>query len=368
MVKRSRKAQNEDEEMPVLTKEEKQVANYLRLNFKNRQGNLRSMKVDYFTGNKIVDFLMESKFGPGSLQDISKDAPYEEGKMPLLDSRQACVKYMQRLMSKQIFFRATKIYKETSVVEADGTPSNLRKRKVKETKEDENKISDSTSVKSSSPQTEKKEPKKKFKLELHEDQKFVDANEPYVWNHDPISTKNFIFGFLLIIGAILICCFPLWPPIIRQGVYYLSLGGCGFLGGIIALVIIKYILYTLIYILTVGKVKLWIFPNITEDVGFFESFVPVYTIETSTPELKSDVKDKIVEETTEPIESNTENIVSEKKINKASKSMHQMNDLTESTVEVTNVEAGEFVENMEKVQEDYDFEIVDGEENKIEDN
>ncbi len=37
------------------------------------------------------------------------------------------------------------LYKETSVVEADGTPSNLRKRKVKETKEDENKNSDSAS-------------------------------------------------------------------------------------------------------------------------------------------------------------------------------------------------------------------------------
>jgi len=25
-----------------------------------------------------------------------------------------------------------------------------------------------------------------------------------------------------------------------------------------------------------GKLKLWIFPNLTEDVGFFESFVPMY--------------------------------------------------------------------------------------------
>lgn len=144
MVKRSRKAQNEDEEIPVLTKEEKQVANHLRFNFKNRQGNLMGMKVDYFGGSKIVDFLMESKFGPGSLQDIPKDAPYEEGKMPLLDSRQACVKYMQRLMSKQIFYRATKIYKEQSSAEAEETPSNLRKRKTKEIKEDETKASEST--------------------------------------------------------------------------------------------------------------------------------------------------------------------------------------------------------------------------------
>lgn len=362
MVKRSRKAQNEDEEIPVLTKEEKQVANHLRFNFKNRQGNLMGMKVDYFGGNKIVDFLMESKFGPGTLQDIPKDAPYEEGKMPLLDSRQACIKYMQRLMSKQIFYRATKVYKDQVAVDTEGTPSNLRKRKTKDSKDDQNKTESSPAK--SSPQSEKKEPKKKFKLEMHEDQKFVDANEPFVWNYDPVSTKNYIIGGLLILGAIAICCFPLWPSFIREGVYYLSLAGCGFLGGIIALALIKYILYTVIYVLTVGKVELWIFPNLTEDVGFFESFLPVYTLKTHTPAVVTteDLKEKNTEETNESAESNEENL--EKIESKTSKNTHKMNDLTESTVEVTTVETGDSVENMDKIQEDYDFELVDTEENK----
>lgn len=363
MVKRSRKVQNEEEEMPVLTKEEKQVANHLRFNFKNRQGNLMGMKVDYFGGNKIVDFLMESKFGPGTLQDIPKDAPYEEGKMPLLDTRQACVKYMQRLMSKQIFYRAIKIYKEQSVVDADETPSNLRKRKTKESKEDESKANESSPVQSS-PQSEKKEQKKKFKLEMHEDQKFVDANEPFVWNYDPVSTKNYIIGGLLILGAIAICCFPLWPQFIREGVYYLSLAGCGFLGGIIGLAVIKYILYTVIYILTIGKVEFWIFPNLTEDVGFTESFLPVYTLKTSTPVVaKDDAKEKETKETNETAESKEEieECVENKK---TSTDTHKMNDLTESTVEVTTVEGSGSVENMDKIQEDYDFELVDTEENK----
>lgn len=203
---------------------------------------------------------------------------------------------------------------------------------------------------------------------MHDDQKFVDANEPFVWNYDPISTKNYIIGALLIIGAIAICCFPLWPLFIREGVYYLSLAGCGFLGGIIGLAVIKYILYAVIYILTVGKVELWIFPNLTEDVGFFESFLPVYTLKTNSP--SSEAKEKSSKDTNEITESEkpekeSEQFVEEKTI---SKSTHKMNDLTESTVEVTSIEAGGSVENMDKIQEDYDFELVDTEENKVDEN
>ena len=39
--------------------------------------------------------------------------------------------------------------------------------------------------------------------------------------------------------------------------------------------ICRYILFLLCFIATMGKLKLWIFPNLTEDVGFFESFWPM---------------------------------------------------------------------------------------------
>jgi len=39
---------------------------------------------------------------------------------------------------------------------------------------------------------------------------------------------------------------------------------------------IRYIIFALMFVLSAGKLKLWIFPNLTEDVGFLESFMPVY--------------------------------------------------------------------------------------------
>jgi translocation protein SEC62 len=45
---------------------------------------------------------------------------------------------------------------------------------------------------------------------------------------------------------------------------------------IIGLAIFKYILFGVLFALSAGKLKFWIFPNLTEDVGFVESFLPIY--------------------------------------------------------------------------------------------
>lgn len=74
--------------------------------------------------------------------------------------------------------------------------------------------------------------------------------------------------------------------------YYLSVAAAGFLVFIIVLAIIKYILFVLLFILTGGKLKLWIFPNLTEDVGFFESFVPAYVYTYDKPKKDKDSDDE----------------------------------------------------------------------------
>ena len=45
---------------------------------------------------------------------------------------------------------------------------------------------------------------------------------------------------------------------------------------IIALAVVKYIIFAILFALSAGKLKFWIFPNLTEDVGFLESFMPMY--------------------------------------------------------------------------------------------
>ena len=56
-----------------------------------------------------------------------------------------------------------------------------------------------------------------------------------------------------------------------------------------------YILFALLFALSGGKLRFWLFPNLTEDVGFFESFVPVYDY-TYTGKQKKKAKDSDDEE------------------------------------------------------------------------
>jgi translocation protein SEC62 len=278
---RSKKGQKDQPADNNLTKEETQIAKFLRFNCPKKQGSLEGMKVDFFIGSKLVDCLLESKWGPNSAIAAKSGKPSKEA---LLGSRASCVALMQRLLNKQLYYRAVKIYKDeeqaaaltgsTSADASDKTP-NLRKRKKE--KEAAAARNETTTPVTATPVADaQKEAKRKFKLVLHQDQKFTDSSEPYVWIYDPVSTKTYIIGGLLILGAIGICLFPLWPSQVREGVYYLSLAGASFLGAILAVAAFKYVLYGVVWAVTMGKVSFWLFPNLTEDVGFVESFIPVY--------------------------------------------------------------------------------------------
>ena len=87
------------------------------------------------------------------------------------------------------------------------------------------------------------------------------------------TTLYIIFALLF---ALAICLYPLWPPILRKGVHHLSIAWAGFLVFVIVLGIVKYMIFALLFALSGGKLKFWILPNLTEDVGFLESFKPLY--------------------------------------------------------------------------------------------
>jgi len=59
-------------------------------------------------------------------------------------------------------------------------------------------------------------------------------------------------------------------------VYYLSIAAAGFLVFILGLVVLRFIVFCIIWVLTRSKHHFWLFPNLTEDVGFFASFWPLY--------------------------------------------------------------------------------------------
>ena len=125
----------------------------------------------------------------------------------------------------------------------------------------------------------KKKPTKKVKLDMHLTQTFVDGKEPFVWIYDPIPLKAWLIGFGLVVGAVLLCLFPLWPRVVRTYVYYLSVAAAGFLFLIIGLAVLRFVVFVIVWCLTLGRHHFWMLPNLTEDVGFLASFWPLYTHE-----------------------------------------------------------------------------------------
>lgn len=96
----------------------------------------------------------------------------------------------------------------------------------------------------------------------------------YVWLYEgsQIKRKLTAAGVLALVFAVVM--FPLWPVKLRIGVWYLSMGMLGLIGLFFAMAIVRLILFCITYV--VASPGLWLFPNLFEDVGFFDSFKPVW--------------------------------------------------------------------------------------------
>lgn len=96
----------------------------------------------------------------------------------------------------------------------------------------------------------------------------------FAWIYEESSWKTKIYAGLAVIIALAAVLFPLWPLFMRQGVWYLSVGAMGLLGLFFAMAIFRLILFCLtVFTIPPG---FWLYPNLFEDVGFFDSFRPVY--------------------------------------------------------------------------------------------
>lgn len=96
----------------------------------------------------------------------------------------------------------------------------------------------------------------------------------YVWLYEGAQWKNKLYAGGALLAILMVVFFPVWPYTLRIGVWYLSMGMLGLLGLFFGMAIVRLI----IFLLTVFTVKpgLWLYPNLFEDVGFFDSFRPVW--------------------------------------------------------------------------------------------
>ncbi|XP_076086180.1 translocation protein SEC62-like isoform X1 [Mytilus galloprovincialis] len=268
------------------TKEEYAVAKHLRFNIPIKEAKFVAMgeEVKCFIAKDAVDALMDSKWAKKS-----------DGEIQISD-RKSCVNLMNTFLQKGLFHRAIKVErkkdksdkakkkkKDDDAIEEDKKSKKEKKKAITDGQDSESKTEDKKKdKKDEDKKEEKKEEKKKkerrLKLNMHDDQIFLDGDNIYVWIYDPIPAKTFLIGLLMVVGAVGFCLFPLWPDEIRIGVYYLSLVGASFVGFVLFLVVLKQILFCLLWLLTFGKIHFWLFPNLTEDVGVLESFKPFYEV------------------------------------------------------------------------------------------
>uniref|UniRef100_A0A5S6QDS7 Translocation protein SEC62 n=1 Tax=Trichuris muris TaxID=70415 RepID=A0A5S6QDS7_TRIMR len=255
------------------SKQEYAVAKYLRFKCPSKASLLFGDEVHYFTGSKAVDVLL--------------DSPWATAKKELLfTNRHSCVNYLQDLLNKGFFFRARKLIPKrrdrSELKDLTKEKSAYRTSKGKGDAASDEKVENSADVTRIEPakkstETPDKKKQKKVKLDIHNEQIFIDGNDVYAWKYNPTAPKTFLVGLLMVVGSIVVCLFPLWPAQFRIGVYYASILAMCFVGFLIALVCIRTILFCTFWLATFGRHHFWLLPNLTEDCGFFDSFKPLYT-------------------------------------------------------------------------------------------
>ncbi|KAK7944719.1 hypothetical protein WMY93_000447 [Mugilogobius chulae] len=101
----------------------------------------------------------------------------------------------------------------------------------------------------------------------------------------------------------------------RVGVYYLSVAAGCFVASILLLAVARCILFLFIWLFSGGRHHFWFLPNLTADVGFIDSFRPLYTHEYKGPksEKKKNNQDKTAGTSAKATKSDSDKSDSEKK-------------------------------------------------------
>lgn len=108
-------------------------------------------------------------------------------------------------------------------------------------------------------------------MEQHQD---TDPMTHYVFLYEGSQWKQKALAAGALVAIMAVIMFPLWPIMLRQGVWYLSVGMMGLLGLFFAMALFRLVLFC-VTVFTVPP-GLWLFPNLFEDVGFFDSFKPTW--------------------------------------------------------------------------------------------
>ena len=97
----------------------------------------------------------------------------------------------------------------------------------------------------------------------------------YVWFYEGSQWRTKLYALGALLAVIVVVLFPIWPFWARKGTWYISMGCLGLVGAFFGLAIVRLIIF--LFTIALGpKPGIWIYPNLFEDVGFFDSFRPAW--------------------------------------------------------------------------------------------
>lgn len=110
-------------------------------------------------------------------------------------------------------------------------------------------------------------------LQISTNQEFDD--DMYIcWFYDAISPVAYLYAGIAIVTIFALVLFPLWPSPMRVAAWYVSMTSVGLVCSFFGIAFIRLMLFIASYwVLSPG---LWLFPNLFEDVGIIESFIPLW--------------------------------------------------------------------------------------------
>ena len=242
----------------------KNVTKYLRSNVPCKTCKMQRERMYYFKGSDAIDTLMASKWAK---------KPHSKGLF--FDSRYSALDFCVRLLQESLIVRC-----EMIKLDSDGKTEIKQKDANKAKDSAKNRKKDATASPKSEESSKRKKVVRKYKFEVHSKQNFADLPDSlYAWRYNPTSATQFIMGCLLVLGFIAFNLAPIWPDWMRSGMGISAWILCGVIGFLLILIVVRVVLYYLLYAVTFGKCHFWLLPNLHEDCGVVESFMPFYSFE-----------------------------------------------------------------------------------------
>lgn len=248
-VRKGETKRKDDNKKKTATKEQLAVSKWMRQNVPTRKAKLiGAHAVEYFKASTAIDALIETS--PWSWTIAKSGEPL------IFKFRKQCVTYLNELLQHGLFHRAKKVPLEKPA---------YKSKKKKEDVKDEREVA--------------KKKKRKLGLAMHSDQAFLDGDDIYVWVYEHTAWYYWLRSTAVVLVAIGVMMFPMWPMGIRKGVMNTLTAIVMILFfSLVSIWILQYVLFAMVFLFSKGKIKFWILPNFQEDVGIKQSFIPLYDL------------------------------------------------------------------------------------------